>query len=205
MVRRWTAFSLLALALGGCGAVADPPPRPAPPPEVRLQENLGPVKAATWRAQEAAEAERARLLALAIRKARRSTTVAGALRLALLTQRISPATHDRLARDYAAARAAAGRLDAARAAELQSVIGTVDALAAAHLLEASRLRPVFLVLRRNTQFWTHAPFPAAAQRTTFGDDPAVLQYYPGHGLQLHSLASCGNANWLAYHRLRSPL
>jgi hypothetical protein len=201
MARRRIVLVLLALGMAGCGAIADPPPRPAPPPEVR--ENLGPLKAATWRAQEAAAAERARLLALAIRNARKSTTVAGALRLALLTGRIAPATHARLAHDYAAARVAATRLTDARAAELRTVIGSVDALAAAHLLEASRLRPVFLVLRRNTQFWTHAPFPAAAQRTTFGDDPAVFQYYPGRGLQLQSLASWGKANWLAGECLRA--
>ena len=203
MARRRIALLLLALGLGGCGAVADPAPRPTPAPEVRLQENLGPLKAATWRAQEAAEAERARLLALAIRKARKSTTVAGALRLALLTGRISPDTHARLSHDYTAARAAANRLTGARAAELQTVIGGVDHLAAVHLLEASRLKPVFLVLRRNTQFWTRAPFPAAAQRTTFGDDPAVFQYYPGRGLQLQPLASWGRANWLAGECLRS--
>jgi hypothetical protein len=197
------ALLLLALGLAACGAVADRPPRPSPPPEVRLHENQGPLKAATWRAQAAAAAERARLLAIAIGKARRSTTVSGALRLALLTGRISPATHARLAREYADARAAAGRLTGARAAELWSVIGEVDALAADHMLETSRLPATFLILRRNTRFWTHEPFPAASQRTTFGDDPAVFQYYPGHGMQLQSLASWGKANWLAGACLRS--
>jgi hypothetical protein len=203
MPRRRTVFLLLALGVGGCGTVAEPPPRPAPPPEVRLHENQGSLKAASWRAAAAAEAERARLLAIAIRKARRSTTVAGALRLAQLTGQISPATHARLTGDYAAARTAASHLAGARGAELRYVLGTVDTLAAEHLLETSRLRPVFLILRRNTQFWTHAPFPVAAQRTTFGDDPAVFQYYPGRGLQLQSLASWGKANWLAGECLRS--
>jgi hypothetical protein len=202
MHRRWIALPLLALGVGGCGAVADPPPRPAPPPEVRRQENLGPLKAATWRAQAAAAAERERLLKIAIRKARKSTTVAGALRLALLTGHISPIAHARLAGDYADARHAAAHLDGARAAELDYVLGTVDRLAAAHLLDAGRLKPAFLALRRNTRFWTHAPFPYAAQRTTFGRDPAVFQYYPGRGLQLQSLASWGKANWLAGDCLR---
>jgi hypothetical protein len=194
---------LLALGLGGCGAVADPPPRPTPPPEAQLPERQGELKAATWRAAAAAEAERLRLLRIAIRKARRSPTVAGALRLALLTGHVSPATHARLAREYADAKAAAGRLTGARSSELHAVIGSVDALAAAHLLEPSRLKPVFLVLRRNTQFWMHAAFPATAVRTTFGSDPAVFQYYPGRGLQLQSLASWGRANWLAGECLRA--
>jgi hypothetical protein len=203
MHRRWIVLVLLALGVGGCGAVADPPPRPAPPPEVRLQENQGALKAATWRAQAAAAAERARLLRIAIHKARKSTSVSGALRLALLTGGISPATHARLAGDYAAARKAASHLTGGRGYELRYVLGTVDTLAAEHLLETSRLKPAFLVLRRNTQFWTRAPFPAAGQRTTFGDDPAVFQYYPGHGLQLQALASWGKANWLAGDCLRS--
>jgi hypothetical protein len=202
MARRWLPLLLLVLGLGGCGAVADPPPRPAPPPEVRLQENQGELKAATWRAAAAAEARRLRLLAIAIRKARKSTTVTGALRLALLTERISPGTHDRLTRDYAAARSAARRLTGGRGLEMRTVLGTVDHLAAVHLLDASRLHPVFLVLRRNTQFWTHAAFPAASARTTFGKDPAVFQYYPGRGLQLQALASWGKANWLAGQCLR---
>ena len=203
MPRRVLALLLLLLGASGCGAVADPPPRPAPPPEVRLNENQGPLKAATWRAQAAAAAERARLLAIAIAKARRSTTVSGALRLALLTGAISPDTHARLAREYHDARAAAARLTGARSSELWSVIGEADALAAAHMLGTSRLNPVFLILRRNTQFWTHAPFPAASERTTFGDDPAVFQYYPGHGMQLQALAGWGKANWLAGECLRS--
>jgi hypothetical protein len=197
MARRGIALTLLVIGLGGCGAVADPPPRPAPPQEVRVPERQGELKAATWRSAAAAEAARAARLRAAIRRARAAGTVAGALRLALLTERISPATHARLIGEYAAARAAAGRLTGARAAELGSVIGATDALAAAHLLSTSRLRPVFLVLRRNTHFWTHDAFPAAAQRTTFGRDPAVFQYYPGRGLQLQPLAGWGQANWLA--------
>ena len=86
--------------------------------------------------------------------------------------------------------------------EMRTVLGTVDHLAAVHLLDPGRLRPMFLVLRRNTQFWTHAAFPAASARTTFGNDPAVFQYYPGRGLQLQALASWGKANWLAGECLR---
>src|SRR5215217_6226754 len=170
----WRRIALLVLLVGmaGCGAVPDPPPQPTPPPEARLTERQGELKAATWRAVADAEARRLARLRAAIRRARRSTTVAGALKLALLTERISPATHARLSRDYIDARRAAARLTGARAGELWSVIGTVDALAASHLLDAGRLRPAFLVLHRNTEFWTHAAFPAAAQRTTFGRDPA---------------------------------
>jgi D-glucuronyl C5-epimerase C-terminus len=200
MARRWTALMLLVLAglAPGCGA--EPAPRPSPPPENRGTENQGALKAASWRAAAAAEAERLRRLRIAIRRARASRTVAGALRLARLTRRISPAAHARYTREYNAAVAAVRRLDGARAAELGSVLATVNALASQHLLEASRLRPAFLVLRRNTEFWTRAAFPAAAHRVSYG--PAVFQYYPGRGMQLQPLASWGKVNWLARTCLR---
>jgi hypothetical protein len=203
MDRRWIALLVLGAALSGCGTAPEPPPRPAPPPEVRSTEDQGALKAATWRAAAKAEAERLARLRAAIRRAHNSATVSGALRYALLTQQISPATHARLARDYADARGAVGRLTGARAAELGYVLSTVDSLAAQHLLSPGRLRPTFLILHRNTEFWTHAPFPAASQRTTFGRDPAVFQYYPGRGMQLQPLASWGKANWLARQCLQS--
>jgi hypothetical protein len=203
MDRRWIALLVLGAALSGCAAAPEPPPGPAPPPEVRSIENQGALKAATWRAAAKAEAQRLARLRAAIRRAHRSPTVSGALRYALLTQRISPGGHARLTRDYAAARSAVGRLTGARAAELGSVVATIDSLAAQHLLSPGRLRPTFLILHRNTEFWTHAPFPAPSQRTTFGRDPAVFQYYPGRGIQLQPLASWGKANWLARQCLRT--
>jgi D-glucuronyl C5-epimerase-like protein len=198
MDRRWLALLVLGAALAGCGAEpAPPPPKPPPPSQVQLTENQGELKAASWRAAAAAEARRLALLHAAIRRARRSDTVTGALRYALLTEQISPATHARLTHDYNDARRALDRLTGARAAELGSVLQAVNTLAAEHLLSPGRLRPAFLILHRNTEFWTHAPFPATAQRTTFGRDPAVFQYYPGHGMQLQPLASWGKVNWLA--------
>jgi hypothetical protein len=196
MARRRFALPLLvAGVLAGCGAVPEPPPQPAPAPEIRLHENQGELKTAFWRAAAAAEAERLRLLRLAIRRARNSRTVAGALRYARLTKRITRATYARHRREYAAARAAVGRLDGTRAVELGVVLQTVDALAAQRMLTPSRLRPVFLILRRNTEFWTRRAMPAAGQRVSFG--AAVFQYYPGRGMQLQPLASWGRVNWLA--------
>ena len=201
MARRRTAFLLLTAGLiAGCGAMPEPAPRPSPPPEIRGVENQGALKTASWRAAAAAEAERLRRLRLAIRRAKRAPTVTGALRYALLTGRLTPAAHARRTREYNAARAAVRRLDGARSAELGSVLGAVNQLAAAHLLEPSRLRPTFLLLRRNTEFWTRAPFPATGHRVNYG--PAVFQYYPGRGLQLQPLASWGRLNWLARTCLR---
>jgi hypothetical protein len=201
MARRRIAFLLLVSGLiGGCGTTSEPAPRPAPPPELRTTENQGALKTASWRSAAAAEAERLRRLRLAIRRARRSPTVTGALRYALLTHRITRAEHARHTREYNAARAAVRRLEGARAAELGSVVAAADQLAAAHLLEPSRLRATFLLLRRNTEFWTRAPFPATGHRVNHG--AAVLQYYPGRGMQLQPLASWGRVNWLARTCLR---
>jgi hypothetical protein len=192
--RRLLAVLLIAAGLGACGSVQDPPPQG---PDGAPVERVGALKAGTWRGLAAAEAARVARLHAAIRRARRSTTVNGALRLALLTRRIEPHTHARLAREYAAARAAVRRLPASRAGELGAVVGTVEQLAAAHALTARRLPAMFLILRRNTRFWSRAAWPAPSQRTTFGRDPAIFQYYPGRGMQMQPLASWGKANWLA--------
>jgi hypothetical protein len=200
-VRRLLLVLPLAAGVAACGA-AEQRPEPAPPPPM-LAERAGVLKAATWRGIAAAEAAREARLRAAIRRMRASRTVAGALRLALLTERLTPEDHARLEREYAAARAAAGRLEGARAAELASVVAVVEGLAAERRLSASRLRPVFLILRRNTEFWTRAPMPASGRRTSFGRDPAVFQYYPGRGMQLQPLASWGQVNWLAGSCLRA--
>ena len=181
---------LVAGLVAGCGAT----PEPAPP-EVLTIENLGPLKAASWHAVAAAEAERVRRLRIAIRRARASRTVTGALRYARLTDRLPAAAYASHRREYAAARAAVRRLNGTRAAELGSVLATVESLAAQRRLTPSRVRPAFLVLRRNTEFWTRRAMPAPGHRTRFG--PAVFQYYPGRGMQLQPLASWGKVNWLA--------
>jgi len=197
MARRRIALLLLVAGLCGCGAVSEPGPEPTPEPLLLRPERQGELKAASWRSAAAEEAAREARRRAAIRRARASRTVVGALRYALLTHHLTRAAHARHRREYAAARAAVRRLSGARAAELGTVLATVDSLAAQRLLRPSRLRPVFLVLRRNTDFWTRAAFPATGQRTTFGRDPAVFQYYPGDGMQLQPLASWGKINWLA--------
>jgi hypothetical protein len=197
MARRRIALLLLVAGLCGCGAVQEPAPLPTPAPEVLTTEYQGELKAASWRSAAVAEAERLRRLRAAIRQARRSHTVTGALRYALLTERITPRTHARLTDLYNQAAAATRRLTGVRAAELRTVLSTVNDLASRRILTPSRLRPAFLVLRRNTEFWTREAMPASGHRITFGDDPAVFQYYPGRGMQLQPLASWGKVNWLA--------
>ena len=72
---------------------------------------------------------------------------------------------------------------------------SVEQLAAEHRLSPSRMPAVFLILRRNTRSWTQESFPRAGERRSWSDDPGVFQYIPGHGMQLHPLATWGAVNW----------
>src|SRR5688572_32628481 len=127
-------------------------------------------------------------------KARRSRTVAGALRRALLARHIGRDEHDRLRDLYSRARADADRLPGLRGSELGAVVDAVEALAASRRLTAGRFAPVFLTLRRNDEFWRAAPLPSPGHRETFAGDPVVFQYYPGRGMQLQQLATWGRVN-----------
>ena len=146
--------------------------------------------AARRAAAEAAERRRRRALA----RLAGMPSVEAALRRAYLRRKIGPHLYRLYRRDLRAARAAAARLGGARGAELAAVVGTVEGLAAAFKLSPARLPAVFLTLRRNTETWTRAPFPAAGERRRFGRDPAVFQYVPGHGMGLHVLGTWGTVN-----------
>ena len=209
-MRRYWFILALAVAVaslagcggtGGLGAAPAPSPRASPPPPAATPAGAGPREHAFSLARghlrrdtARREAfERWRLAELA--RARRSTTVAGALRRALLARHVSTAEHEVLRAEYAAARASLDRLSGLRRLELGAVVGGVDALAAQHRLTAGRFEPVFLLLRRNREFWTREPaLPAPGHRTLFGRDPAVFQYYPRRGMQLQQLASWGRVN-----------
>jgi hypothetical protein len=126
--------------------------------------------------------------------------------------RISSEEHDRYRATYDGALALRGRLSGARRNELHAVIRTLESIASRELLTASRMRPLFLQLDRNAEFWRSRSFPrprptvqgpcgpvggGGGGRVTFGDSPLVFQYYPGRGLQLQPLANFGKANALA--------
>jgi hypothetical protein len=105
-------------------------------------------------------------------------------------------------REWIGANAVLAQLTGVRHTELGYVVGSLNALAAAHLLTTDRLEPMFLTLTTNARFWPSAAIPAAGWRKTFGDDPVVFQYYPGRGLQILPLGSWGKANALASECLK---
>jgi hypothetical protein len=94
---------------------------------------------------------------------------------------------------YAAARRTVAALSGQRRAELGYVLGSVRSLARAKRLTA-RLRPMFLMLERNTTWWAKAGPPGSGARLTFGGSRVIFQYFPGKGLQLHPLANFGKLN-----------
>ena len=149
MAWRRIALLLLLAGIAGCGATTDPaaavPPRR---PRSARPSSFGELKAASWRAAAVAEAQRLRPPACRHpprARAPRPSPAPSATRCS--RERITPREHARLARVYADARAATGRLDGTRAYELGTVLAIVDRLAAEHRLTPSRLRPAFLVVQ----------------------------------------------------------
>jgi hypothetical protein len=195
-VKLWLAL-LLGVVIAGCGSAARQPVTRTPTPGAVSVLDGPPPKAGTAAATLALQqaAERRRLAALA--RARRSTTVEGALRAARLSGRISPAMEARLRRQWSDANATLNRLTGVRKSELGYMVGVLRSLAASHQLTSERLEPTFLILYRNTRYWPKRPLPASRATTTFGKDPAIFRYYSGHGWQLQQLTSWGRANAMA--------
>jgi hypothetical protein len=121
-------------------------------------------------------------------------TVPAALRRALLRHAIRRGEYLSHRAAYDGAREAARRLGGARGAEQRAVLASVVRLASDDRLDPSRFGAVFLNLRRNTRTWTLEAFPRAGERRGYAADPAVFQYVPGRGMQLHPLASWGQVN-----------
>lgn len=88
------------------------------------------------------------------------------------------------------------RLKGARRAELASAIRTVEAIALRRELTVSRMPAVFLILRRNAEFWPRSLFPANRGFVTFSGSELVFEYYRGRGLQLQPLVNFKKANLL---------
>jgi len=99
-------------------------------------------------------------------------------------------------RAYRRARRTRADLTGPRRTQLSSVIETLEAIASADQLDASRMPALFLQLARNTEYWPSRPFPASGQRVSFAGSSLIFQYYPGYGLQIQPLANFGKANGL---------
>jgi hypothetical protein len=124
------------------------------------------------------------------------TTVRQALNRALESGAITAEERNEWRATYSAALRTRARLSGARRAQLSAVIETLEAIAGADQLTASRMPALFLQLGRNTEYWPARPYPASGQRVSFSGSSLIFQYYPGHGLQIQPLANFGKANGL---------
>ena len=189
----WPAV-LLGVVFAGCGSDSPPAPKPrAPAPKTEALDMLGP-KPSRFDEMVRQRLEAERRVRAQIAAARRSTTVEASLRVARLTERITPAEETRARREWAEANRTLGKLTGVRRAELGYIVQSIRSLAAQHALTSDRIEPTFLILRTNARFWPRAPIPASGWRT---GGPEIFQYYPGRGLQLQPLASWGRANAIA--------
>ena len=123
-------------------------------------------------------------------------TVRGALRRALEAGEITAEQRREWRGAYNSALRTRADLSGARRVQLSSVIETLEAIARAEQLDASRMPALFLQLERNTEYWPNRPYPASGQRITFAGSSLIFQYYPGQGLQIQPLANFGKANGL---------
>ena len=111
--------------------------------------------------------------------------------------RITEAEHRDYHSVYRQVRSALRRLDGGRKAALKGALENVQELAEQRRLDG-RLRPTFLILRRNWEwFWQQRNGVAAAgRRHMFGASRVIFQFYSGQGWQLQPLANFGHLNAL---------
>jgi hypothetical protein len=123
---------------------------------------------------------------------------------------------------YVSALSSLHSLSSTNATQLRSAVRIVRGIAKRNALSAARMPFIFLVLKRNVQWWTahrsptagsqgepgakgrvctaptsHVP-TARAARISFAGSGIVFEYYPGLGLQLQVNGTFGNANALLH-------
>ncbi len=84
-----------------------------------------------------------------------------------------------------------------RASELGGAIANLRGIAARGRLTPSRMPVLFLMLRRNTDYWRWHGAPPDRTSLEFDGSPLVFQYLRGEGLHFNSLATAGRANYFA--------
>ena len=124
------------------------------------------------------------------------SAVKSAIALARSHHQITAAQARRYSAAFSAARHARVRLSGSARSELSNVISTLEDIAAAHRLTASRMPALFLQLRRNSEFWGAGGSLPYGARVTFPHSYLIFEHYTGQGLQIQPLANFGKANGL---------
>jgi D-glucuronyl C5-epimerase C-terminus len=134
------------------------------------------------------------VVATVARKKRR--TVIGELKRLRRTNRITPEEYSARAGAYQDVKRRAQPLSGIREDLMDSVIGTVEEIAARGQLIPTRLEPLWQTMQRNLEWWNEGPLLASGKRVEFEGSELVWQYYPGEGLQLQMLGNFGKLNGL---------
>jgi D-glucuronyl C5-epimerase C-terminus len=132
----------------------------------------------------------------AARRPPRGPTVVAELKRLLAAGQLTPDDYALKRADYDAARRTVKRLKGTRRAELGGVVADLEAMAAAHRLNPSRLPALWETLDRNREWWTTGPLLGWGQRVGFSGSELVWQYYPRHGVQIQWLGTFGKLNAL---------
>src|SRR5215207_2066281 len=120
--------------------------------------------------------------------------VYSALTRAQSSKRIGSGSYRRWRRWYVNALRTYRRLRGARRDQLGYVIDSVEALALAGKLTATRMPGAFVQLERNRRYWPSLPYPGVGDQVSFRGSQILYQYFPGQGLQLHPLSTFKKAN-----------
>jgi len=108
---------------------------------------------------------------------------------------LSAPQHAEYVRAWYVARRALRGLRGARRQQLAGAIANLRALSARGAIRPSRMRVLFLNMRRNAEFWrSHNP-PPDRSHVEFKGSPLVFQYFRGTGLHFNPLATAGRANY----------
>jgi D-glucuronyl C5-epimerase-like protein len=119
-----------------------------------------------------------------------------AIALARSRHQITAAQAKRYSAAFSKARHARAALSGTARSELSDVLSTLEDIADARHLTASRMPALFLQLRRNTELWGAGVSLPYGARVTFPHSYLVFEHYSGQGLQIQPLASFGKANGL---------
>jgi hypothetical protein len=130
------------------------------------------------------------------RSAAKGPNVGRVLRRALDAGEITAEQWREWRRTWRRAKRTRRALSGPRRDQMSAQIETLQDIARAELLDASRMPALFLQLARNTEYWPDGTYPASGQRVTFAGSELIFQYYSGHGLQIQPLANFGKANGL---------
>ncbi len=164
------------------------------PRATQMPDPFAPAGADADLGSEPSPGRSARPTAVASARSRGHRAVLRALRAARRQNKISRRRYRAYTRLYSLARRRHRQLRGARRNELGSVIATLEEIARSNQLKPERMPALFLILRRNTEFWLLSPFPANRGLVTFRGSQLLFEYYVGEGLQLQPLTNFKKAN-----------